>query len=86
MNDIRKIGLKKNGRYTIDEALKSWNSSNRRMGCVSATNWFCSKVPSFYPERLTRYTSKGEVFQHVVATDGKVRIDLAPYADKPSGE
>ena len=53
------------------------------MGCVAATNWFCKRVAGFYPERLTRYTSQGEIFQHVVATDGVIRIDLAPYADRP---
>ena len=54
-----------------------------RMGCVAATNWFCSKVPGFYPKRLTRYTENGEVYEHVVATNGIVVIDLAPYADAP---
>jgi hypothetical protein len=68
---------------TIDSAIKEWKSKNRRMGCVNATDWFCSKVPGFYPERLTRYTESGDLFGHVVATDGLVRIDLSPYADRP---
>lgn len=67
----------------IDEALSEWASKNRRMGCVAAADWFCNKVPGFKPERITRYTSEGDIFQHVVATDGAVRIDLAPYSDAP---
>jgi len=67
----------------IDAAVAEWQSKNRRMGCVSATDWFCQRVSGFEPERLTRYTQEGEVFQHVVATNGKIRIDLAPYADGP---
>lgn len=69
---------------TIDQAIAEWQSKNRRMGCVAATNWFCKRVKGFQPERLTRYTPEGEIFQHVVATNGQVRIDLAPYADAPS--
>ena len=53
------------------------------MGCVSATNWFCNRVSGFTPKRLTRYTENGEIFEHVVATDGMVIIDFAPYSDKP---
>jgi len=68
---------------TIDDAISEWKSKNRRMGCVAATDWFCKRVPSFYPERLTRYTKRGELFQHVIATDGTIRIDLAPYQDRP---
>jgi hypothetical protein len=66
----------------IDVVLREWYSKKRRMGCVAATNWFCSRVKGFRAERLTRYTKDGEVFQHVIATNGIVRIDLAPYADK----
>jgi hypothetical protein len=68
---------------TIDKALKEWKSKRRTMGCVAATEWFCKRVSGFYPERLKRYTVVGEMYQHVIATDGFVRIDLAPYADKP---
>ncbi len=71
---------------TIDEALAEWRSKKRRMGCVAATNWFCKRVAGFRPERLTRYTEHGEVFEHVVATDGMIRVDLAPYADGPRGD
>jgi len=56
------------------------------MGCVSASQWFTKRVPGFYSERLNRYTKDGDFFQHVVATDGIIRIDLSPYADKPDGE
>lgn len=69
---------------TLDEAITEWQSKPRRMGCVSATNWLCSKVAGFKPERLTRFTENGDLFQHVVATNGYIRIDLAPYADHPS--
>ena len=68
----------------IDDALIEWYSKKRHMGCVSATDWFCKRVDGFYPERLTRYTKDGEIFEHVVATNGIIRIDLSPYADKPS--
>jgi hypothetical protein len=67
---------------SIEEVLVKWQSKKRHMGCVSATNWFCKRVKGFYPERLIKYTKQGEVYQHVVATNGIVRIDLAPYSDK----
>ena len=66
----------------VDEALAEWRSKQRRMGCVSATEWFCKRVPGFRPESLDRYTAEGSYFRHVVATDGLVRIDLSPYADR----
>jgi hypothetical protein len=69
---------------SIDNAVKEWQSKKRKMGCVGATKWFCSRVPGFHPERLNRYTQTGELFQHVVASNGKIRIDLSPYADVPS--
>jgi hypothetical protein len=68
---------------TIDQALNEWQSKNRRMGCVASTDWFCKRVAGFRPERLTRYTEAGEIFQHVIATNGRVRIDLAPEFDSP---
>jgi hypothetical protein len=68
----------------IEEAIKEWKKKKRRMGCVSAANWFCTRVKGFHPERLDRYTKDGEVYQHVVATNGTIRIDFAPYADVPS--
>lgn len=68
-------------RNSIDLVLAEWCSKSRVMGCVSATDWFCKRIPEFHPERLTRYTATGEIFQHVVASNGRVRIDLAPYAD-----
>lgn len=70
----------------IDEAIKEWKSKKRRMGCVSASEWFCKRVDGFYLERITRYTKDGFPFDHVVVTDGLIRIDLAPYSDKPKDE
>ncbi len=69
---------------TLDQAIKEWESKKRYMGCVSATDWLCKRVKGFRPERLNRFTADGEIFQHVVATDGVIRIDLAPYADQPT--
>lgn len=68
---------------TLSRALKEWRSRKRRMGCVSATRWLCRRVPGFKPLRLTRYTADGEIFEHVVAYDGTIIVDLAPYADRP---
>lgn len=70
----------------LDEAIREWKSANRRMGCVSAANWLCGRVKEFRPLRLTRYTEDGELYEHVVCTDGTVTIDLAPYNDRPRGE
>lgn len=69
---------------TLDEAIIEWTSKERRMGCVAATDWLCKRVKRFKPERLDRYTAEGDIFQHVIATDGLIRVDLAPYADGPS--
>lgn len=66
---------------TLDETLTEWYSKKRRMGCVAATNWFCGKVPGFYPLRLRRYMPDGNFWEHVVATDGRIIIDLTPYND-----
>jgi len=69
------------------KALEEFNSKKRRMGCVSAVNWFCKRVDGFYPLRKTYIIKdgqyKGEVYQHVVATNGEIEIDVAPYANKP---
>ena len=70
----------------IDKALHEWRSKKRRMDCVAATDWFCARVPGFTPLRITRYTKEGDTFQHVVATDGLVVIDISPYADKPADD
>jgi hypothetical protein len=71
------------GMMTLQQALHEWRSKKRRMGCVSATHWLCSRVNGYRPERLTFYTKGGDLYQHVVATDGRVRIDLSPYACRP---
>ena len=65
----------------IDQAVREWKTKKRRMGCVSATDFLCKRVPGFKPLRVCRWTKDGEFFQHVVATDGKIVIDLAPYTD-----
>ena len=71
---------------TIDKAVIEWKSKKRRMGCVAAAEWFCARVDGFWPEELSKYTASGDYFGHVVATDGVIRIDLAPYADKPRND
>lgn len=78
---IKVIEMQK--KMTIDQALSEWYTKKRRMGCVAASEWFCKRVPGFWCERLTRYTENGELFQHEIATNGRIRIDLAPYADGP---
>lgn len=69
---------------TIDEAIQDWKSHNRRMGCVSASKWFCKRVEGFVPLQQDRYTTDGEFYSHTVAWDGRVIVDLSPYADRPS--
>ena len=80
LQEIESIRSKKEA---INAAVKEWNRSKRRMGCVSASEWFCKRVTGFYPLRLTRKLPNGEIYQHVVSTDGKIIIDLAKYADHP---
>jgi hypothetical protein len=70
-------------RQDLNKVLIEWQSKTRRMGCVNATNWLCRRVSIFSPLRLTRYTKDGEPFEHVVASNGRITIDLAPYADRP---
>ena len=71
---------------SIDEAFSEWVGKRRRMGCVSASAWFCERVPGFAPEHLTRYTEDGDLYGHVVATNGTVRVDLTPHLDSPAGD
>lgn len=68
---------------TIEQAIAEWRTKNRRMGCVSATDWFCKRVNGFYPIRKTYYTMAGEVYQHVVATNGVIELDIAPVNNRP---
>jgi len=68
-------------RAIIDSTIREWESTPRHMGCVSASAWFSKRVPGFSPRRVTRYTKKGDMYEHVVASDGKIVVDLAPYAD-----
>ena len=79
----QKLGSNKD---LIAKVIVEFKSKRRRMGCVSATAWFCKRVPGFRPLRLTRKLKNGDVYQHVVATDGKQIVDLAAYADKPRDE
>lgn len=67
---------------TIDAAIREWKSKDRRMGCVSASLWFCKRVKGFQCVRIQRYNELGDLYEHVVATDDTVQIDLAPYTDK----
>lgn len=69
--------------YTITQAIKEWKSCNRTRGCISAAKWFCKRVPEFHPVRVTRFTKLGDMYSHVVATDGAIVIDLAPSHDLP---
>lgn len=72
------------GNMNIDKAIKEWESKERTMGCNNATLWFVTRVRGFYPEQLSRWTKNDKIgYGHYIATDGKIRIDLAPYADKP---
>lgn len=73
---------------TLDAAIAEWQSKTRRMGCVSATDFLCKRVPGFRPKRMRRYlpggTDKNGLFwEHVVATNGTIDVDLTPYADSP---
>jgi len=67
---------------TFDQALLEWKEKSRRMPSRSATNWFCSRVNGFRPELVDRFTADGNQYRHVVASDGLIRVDLAPYDDK----
>jgi hypothetical protein len=85
MNEFERVlgGMDERSHMSIDEAVAEWSSKKRSMGCVSATDWFVRCVSGFKPVRLNRYTKNGDLFQHVVASNGVVVIDLAPYADLP---
>lgn len=68
---------------TLQEAIEEWKSRKRHMGCVNATNFLCKRVPGFYPKRLSfEFFHNGETIytEHVIATDGVIEVDLAPYA------
>jgi len=68
---------------TIDRVLREWQSKKRRMGCWSASHWFVKRRPDFHIVTLPRYTKQGDYFAHLVCTNGKIIIDISPYADKP---
>ena len=67
----------------IDSALKEWQSKKRSMGCVSATNWFCKRVGGFSPRRKIYFTHLGDEYQHVVASNDLIEIDLMPHRNVP---
>lgn len=68
----------------IDAAVAEWRSQPRRMGCVTAARWFCNRVAGFYPVALTRTAPDGTRYQHTVAFNGVVVIDLQPLNDAPA--
>jgi len=67
---------------SVAEARSEWASKQRRMGCVSATKWFCQRVADFSEMRITR-TYKGITWQHSVAFNGTNIVDLVPHLDAP---
>ena len=71
---------------TLQGVLDEWMSKGRRVGCVAATDWAVKRLEGFKPLRVARYTPDGEVYEHVVAFNGRIIVDLAPYADAPSGK
>jgi len=71
---------------TINQCIREWESKKRTMGCVSATEFLCKRVPGFKPLRLTLISEDGFIYQHEISTNGSISIDLAPYANKPKGE
>jgi hypothetical protein len=73
---------------SIDDALAEWQSKKRTMGCVNAAEWFCKRVDGFKPLRTRKYMQNGNdqngmFWDHVVCTNGKITIDISPYADYP---
>jgi len=63
-------------------ALEEWGTRRRSMGCVSGAEWFCKRVPDFHPVRLGRLENDVE-WEHVIATNGEVTVDLTPHWDIP---
>ena len=66
---------------TISEAVDEWCSRKRRMGCVSASEWFCKRVKGFKPLLVERWTEDGDSFGHVICDNGQIRVDLTPHLD-----
>lgn len=67
----------------LDECAREWGAKRRHMGCVAATNFVCSRVPGFRPVRLQRWLEDGTYWEHEVATNGEIVIDLVPHCDAP---
>jgi len=68
----------------IDAVLAEWRSKKRRMGCVSASEWWIKRLPGFRVVRKRFYYPNGEFWEHVVITDGVIEIDPSPYANHGS--
>lgn len=68
---------------TVAEAILEWKSKPRRMGCMSASRWFCARVKGFRISSVDRYTKTGDLYGHTVAFDGQVVVDLTPQFDLP---
>jgi len=67
----------------LAKALTEWASKKRHMGCQSAADFIVNRVPDFRKEHLDRHTATGDYYGHTVVTDGLIRVDVSPYADKP---
>ena len=85
LKDKDKIEYYKRQQKEVESALREFDSKRRTMGCVSATEWFIKRVTGFKDKRKTikipRGKYRGEYYQHVVATNGKFEIDVAPYSN-----
>jgi hypothetical protein len=68
---------------SVAECLREWESKRRPMGCVSASDFVCVRVPGFRPLRLQRQREDGIYWEHVVATNEKIIVDLVPHMDIP---
>ena len=55
------------------------------MGCVSGAEWFCKRVPGFHCLRLGR-EENDVIWEHVIATNGEILVDLTPHWDAPDPE
>jgi hypothetical protein len=65
------------------------------MGCVSAANFICQRLPGFSPHRLSwidpnhsNWYDGGHrpyiLTEHVIATNGQVALDLVPQLALPA--
>lgn len=68
----------------VKQTIREFQTKKQKMGCRSATQWFIRRVPGFRPRRLEKTDEEGNTFQHVVATNGEIDIDLVPHLFSPS--